>query len=763
VQCSAKSGAYRGELAQRFDPADTLRPFMPASHNNGRSPLRRLLLLVALACAGCVSQVIDPPDDAQRWQQHARNVTITRDDWGIAHVHGRTDADAVFGLIYAQAEDDFNRIETNYLVAVGRLAEAQGESALYSDLRARLYVDPDDLRQKFESSPPWLKALTQAWADGLNYFLYTHPAVRPRVLTHFEPWMPLSFSEGSIGGDIENISLEKLAAFYGSVERTEATALRDARRSTRDGSNGIAIAPSRSETHHALLWINPRTSFFFRAEAQASSDEGLNAYGAITWGQFFVYQGFNAHCGWMHTSSNVDNIDEYLETIVRKPDGLYYRYGGEERALVAKPVTVSYRTDSGMGARTFTTYRTHHGPIVRADGDHWVSVRLMNAPVKALMQSWLRTKAHNLAGFREVMELHANSSNNTLFADDEGNIAYLHANFIPKRDTRFDWSQPVDGSDPATEWQDVYSIDESPNAVNPASGWAYNTNNWPYSAAGDDSPKASGYPPYVDPGTENPRGVHVMALLTNDRRFTLDTLRDAAFDSYLPAFADLIPGLLHAYDETPRSDTDATKIPEQIDVLRRWDFRWSGDSVATTLAVYWGDELWRRTKTDPDSEDTWAYARVAAAPASEQLAALATASERLVADFGTWRMPWGEVNRFQRITAAVKPSFDDQAPSVPVAFTSSRWGSLAAFEYQPRESRGTRKLYGTSGNSFIAGVEFGARVRAKAITAGGESGDPASAHFNDQATRYSTGDLRDVYFYRDELEDHIEHEYRPGE
>src|SRR5512143_942371 len=130
-----------------------------------------------------------------------------------------------------------------------------------------------------------------AWADGLNYFLSRHPEVKPRVIQRFEPWMALAFSEGSIGGDIEDISLQGLEAFYGGTA-PRVTALDDGRPAEPTGSNGIAIAPSNTASHHALLLINPHTSFFFRSEAQMTSDEGLNAYGAPTWGQFFIYHDF---------------------------------------------------------------------------------------------------------------------------------------------------------------------------------------------------------------------------------------------------------------------------------------------------------------------------------------------------------------------------------------------------------------------------------------------------------------------------------------
>src|SRR5579884_4034307 len=160
------------------------------------------------------SFVVAQPDVA-RWEKEARNITITRDDWGIAHVHGKTDADAVFGMIYAQAEDDFNRVEMNYVTYLGRAAEAEGESKIYQDLRNKIFVDPVELEKLYAASPEWLRKLMAAWADGLNFYLYKHPNVHPKVITHFEPWMPLAFSEGSIGGDTERVNLRQLESFYG--------------------------------------------------------------------------------------------------------------------------------------------------------------------------------------------------------------------------------------------------------------------------------------------------------------------------------------------------------------------------------------------------------------------------------------------------------------------------------------------------------------------------------------------------------------------
>ena len=722
--------------------------------------MRHIPPLTALAAAlACATPATAAPDTA-RFQQEAAAVTITRDDWGIAHIHGHTDAQAVFGMIYAEAEDDFNRIETNYLTALGRLAEAEGEARLPQDLRQRLFIDPIALQAHYRASPAWLQSLMQAWADGLNYFLATHPQIVPRVLHHFEPWMALSFSEGSIGGDIERVDLAPLAAFYGLAQTRHAaleTALPEP-----TGSNGIAIAPSNTVDHHALLLINPHTSFFFRSEQQVSSDEGPNAYGAATWGQFFIYQGFNAHAGWMHTSSGIDNVDRFSETIVRKGGKIFYRYGAALRPITMTPITLSYKTgNGGLAQRRFTTYATHHGPVIASAAGKFITIALMNTPVPALQQSFLRTKATDYASFLKVAELKANSSNNTIFADDTGEIAYLHPQFIPRRDDRFDYTKPVDGADPATDWQGLHALDEAPHVLNPKIGWIFNTNDWPYSAAGPDSPKAGAYPRYMDVFGENARGLHATRVLTGKHDFTLDSLITAAFDSYLPAFARLIPTLTAAYDALPAADPRRAQLAPQIAALRAWNDRWGADSVETSLAVFWGEAMWARAKQDPDDEGRPVYERIALhTSADEKLAALAEATARLTHDFGDWRTPWGRINRFQRLDDDIAPRFTDAGASIPVAFTSSQWGSLASFG--AKRYPGTKCYYGTNGNSFVAVVEFGPRVRARAVTAGGESGDPGSPHFNDQAQRYASGNLRDVYFYPEDLAHHTARVYHPG-
>jgi acyl-homoserine-lactone acylase len=699
-----------------------------------------------------------------RWQAQAANIEIVRDDWGIAHVHGKTDADAVFGAIYAQAEDDFPRIEANYLTALGRTAEAEGEGAIWQDLRQRLWVDPVDLQAQYRQSPAWLRTLMNAWADGLNFYLATHPATKPKVLTRFEPWMALSFTEGSIGGDIEHVDLTRLANFYGHDHGPIKISQLAPPDGEPRGSNGIAIAPGLSRDGHAMLLINPHTSFFFRSELGMRSDAGLHAYGASTWGQFFLYQGFNAHLGWMHTSSGVDSIDEFTETIVTKGPKLFYRYGTVLRPVTTTPITLRYRDAGGrMTARTFTTFRTHHGPIVGAAGGKWLATALMNKPIPALQQSWLRTKASDFAAYRKVAALQANSSNDTIYADAQGHIAYLHPQYVPLRSAAIDYRTAVDGADPATDWHGLTPLAKLPTVIDPKGGWLYNSNDAPWRAAGADSPRQDAFPRYMDEAGPNPRGEHATTLLAAARGLTPEGLRKIAYDPWMPVFTHMVPKLTKAWAALP-AGARKDKLAAPIALLKGWDARWSAASTETSLGVFWATDLWGRTPpTDPNVPDEYdsRWARMEALPDDVLLSALDRAVEKLTQDFGSWQVPWGEINRFQRNDSAIRQTFDDSKASTPVPFTSALWGSLASFGAKPYP--GTKRWYGTSGNSFVAIVEFGPKVRAWAVTAGGESGHPDSKHFKDEAGRYASGDLRPVYFYPDDLKGHIERQYHPGD
>lgn len=725
--------------------------------------MKKLILILLLIASSCYCQEISI--EQIRWKEHAANTEIIRDDFGVPHIYGITDANAVFGLLYAQCEDDFNRIEQNYIWAIGRLAEVEGEQAIYSDLRARLFMTKEEAIANYEKSPDWLKKLCDAFADGINYYLYTHPEVKPKLLTHFEPWMPMYFSEGSIGGDIENISTKNIKSFYedksGKISNTAQ--VYDGLISLNDdeprGSNGFAISGKLTKSGKAMLLINPHTSFYFRGEVHVISEEGLNAYGAVTWGQFFVYQGFNEKTGWMHTSSDTDFMDEFKEKIVKTENGYNYIYGDKQRPIKTIEVALKYSDGEVQKEKKFTMFRTHHGPITNAIDSTWVASAMMWDPVNALIQSFTRTKLNNTKEFREMMNMRTNSSNNTVYADADGNIAYYHGDFIPKRDTIFDYSKPVDGSNLATDWKGLHTVDEIITVLNPANGWIQNCNSTPFTSAGKNSPKVNDYPKYMSVNEENFRGVHAIRLLKKAKNLTLDKLIKTAYDPYLPAFEILIPGLITAYD---KSSNPNQQLKEAINVLKNWNFAVSKKSVAMSLAHFYALRYLKEGAT-PNGltfmEKITYYGTDS--PLNERLEIFEKTIAQLSEDFGSWNTPWGEINRYQRINGEIIQPFNDKMESIPVGMASGQWGALASFGAKSYE--GTKRIYGTSGNSFVAVVEFGDKVKAKSLLAGGQSGHPDSPHFADQSQRYADFKFKDVAYYRKDVEKRAEKKYHPGD
>ncbi|MGI8950300.1 MAG: penicillin acylase family protein [Chitinophagaceae bacterium] len=703
--------------------------------------------------------------EISRWQSESKNVTIIRDNWGIPHVYGKTDADCVFGIMYAQCEDDFLRVEMNYIEKLGRLSEVNGEKNLYDDLLIRLVIDSSDAIKDYKNSPPWLHKLLDAFADGINYYLYKKSSVKPALLQHFEPWYALLWTDGSIGAiNTAGISVQEIKNFYsGNKETTKIISAPAEKMQT--GSNGFAIAPSKTQSHNAILYINPHVTFYFRPEVQMTSDDGLDAYGAITWGQFFVYQGFNEHCGWMHTSSAVDDADLYAEKISKKKDSLFYKYDNSLKPITQKLIVLKYKSGDSIQSKIITAYFTHHGPIITERNGQWLALKANNRDMNGLIQSWQRTKANSFAAFKKTMDIRANATNNTVYADAEGNIAYWHGNFIPKRDKNFNWSKPVDGSTSATEWKGLHKVDETVHIYNPLNGWIQNCNSTPFTAAGNNSPKRENYPTYMAPDGENFRSINAVRVLSGESVFTIDKIIADGYNTHLSAFEILLPALFKAV-ENLKADSNYLHLQEPINVLKNWDMNSSETSVATTLAVSWGEKIMPFILGSV-SEDDDVYDQVEMfkyfvnTATSEKLTQLFIQTiNELKNKYGDWKIAWGEISRYQRLAAFPNEKFDDGKASIPVGRTSSRWGEIPAFESR---TFNTIKRYGTSGNSFICAVEFGKRIKAKSLLTGGESGDSTSPHFTDQALMYAKGQFKDVLFYKEDVLKHAEKTYHPGE
>jgi acyl-homoserine-lactone acylase len=698
-----------------------------------------------------------------RWNMQAKQVTVIRDNWGIPHIFGKTDADAVFGLLYAQCEDDFKRVEMNYIEKLGRMSEVKGDSEIYNDLLIKLLIDTTEAKADYNKSEPWLKKLLNAYADGINYYLYKNPAVKPALLHRFKPWFPLLWTDGSIGAiNTADITTEELKAFYNG--NNEIAKVFKKEEELPDGSNGFAIAPSKTASGNAILYINPHVSFYFRPEVQVQSNEGLNVYGAVTWGQFFVYQGFNEHCGWMHTSSAVDVADLYAEKIVKKDDRYFYEYNKELKAVRQKKIQITYRSGDTFQTKTFNTFYTSHGPVMAKRKGQWISLKSYNRSMTSLIQSWVRTKSKGLEDYKKAMDLRANTSNNTVFADDKGNIAYWHGNFVPVRDKHLDWLKPVDGSVSATEWKGLHKVEELIHLYNPVSGWIQNCNSTPFTAAGAYSPKKENYPSYMAPDGENFRGINAVKVLSKGTNYTLYKVIAAGYNTHLAAFDVLMPALLKAY-KINSSDTAYNSLEAAIKVLSVWNNNTGEKSVATTLAIEWAQKLLpviMKGSEDGEADQVEKFKRFAAkALPSTLLQPLSAVLNDLTDKFGTWKVEWGEINRYQRITDEMTEKHDDRLPSLPDGFAASTWGCLPSFV--SRNFTGTQKRYGYNGNSFICAVEFGKRIKARSLLTGGESGNKESKHFSDQALMYTKGQFKDVLFYKEDVVKHAEKTYHPGQ
>ena len=707
------------------------------------------------------------PKEIVRWQQQAKRVTIIRDKWGIPHIYGKTDADCVFGLLYAQCEDDFKRVEGNYIDILGRSAEVYGEKNLYTDLYTRLLIDSAGAQEDYRNSPVWLQQLLQAYADGINYYLYKNPTVKPALLQRFEPWFQLMWTDGSISAiKSGGLTIDELKSFYsGNPASTVLTKTIDEEIAT--GSNGFALAPSRTASGNTILYINPHVTFYFRPEVHVISEEGLNAYGAVTWGQMFVYQGFNEHCGWMHTSGYSDVADLYAEKITKKESKFFYEYNKKELPLQQRLVTLRYKEGDQIKTKTINTWYTQHGPVMGNRDGKWLSVKAVNRSLSALIQSYQRTKANGFEAFKKNMELLSNGSNNTVFADDKGNIAYWHGNLIPRRDTAFDWQEPVDGSIAATNWKGLHTLEETIHLYNPVSGFIQNCNSTPFTAAGSSSPKKEQYPMYMATEPDNFRGILAARLMEKANKFTIDSIIAAGYNTYLAAFEKLIPALVSKYEnELSKTDSVYTRLFEPVAVLKSWDLKAGESSIATTLVIEWIQKLQRpinMIRINGKEVDYVTrvneYARTAVTV--EITGALLAAVNELTAKFGTWKTAWGIINRYQRLTGALQETYDDNKPSLPVGMAASTYGCIPS--YVSTYMNGTQKRYGYNGNSFICAVEFGKKIKAKSLLAGGQSGDPASKHFEDQAEMYTKGKFKDVLFYKEDVLKNAEKTYRPGE
>ncbi len=731
--------------------------------------MRSLILLLLFIYPDVHAQGYSKGDLAL-WKKQAKRVTIIRDNWGVPHIYGKTDADVVFGMMYAQCEDNYWQLEDTYIRSLGRASEVYGEKSLRADVNTRLFECVTRGKETYSGASRFIKQLCDAAAAAINFYLHNHPAVERRLLTVYEPWFflmpePLRASgHGVSAEETRNTSTNLSAA--SETERVSRV------QQSESGSNTFVLGPSKTTTGNTMLLINPHVALFGagqRYEAHLVSGRGLNVSGFAMFGTFYIWSGFNRHTGWAHTNSAADFEDVYLEHF-NPLDSSMYRYGTVYRRATTWFDSVHVKGDNGVEKSVFRFIKTHHGPVVARRDSMLITIRNVTAPQdRYIMQCWNMMRSKDKKSFTEAMNERALGYPNTSYADRFGNIAYWHGNAIPKRDTSFNWRLPVDGSNPATEWTGIHELNEIVQVINPATAFILNCNSTPYLSAGESSPKREKYRAYMAAEDQNFRAEEALQLLSKPGKISFEAFEKLVVSNHLPMMENWMPQVISAYDRVVKVQPNLKgKLNDVVGLLRNWDHTYSVSSKETSLAVAWYLNYidWARRRRQSAGYGSYVANLLAGktlpAPDSVAVRLLADATDSLVKDFGTAFIAWGEINRLQRVhTSGTMERFDDGKPSLPVGAVPGGMGSLFAFS--ARAEWGQKKLYGVAGNTYSAIVSFGKRIRAKSVMYFGQSADPESPHYFDQAPLYAAGKFKDVYFYKADVVKHQESSYHPGE
>ncbi len=699
---------------------------------------RYSVAVLILAATGCGGQAPTPTDSATAM---ARTVTIYRDRYGVPYVHGPTDASAVFGFAYAQAEDHFSQVEDSYIHALGRAAEAYGASKIAEDWLNRALEVASLSRAEYERLGPRPRQLCDAFAAGLNYFLASRTEVKPRLLTRFESWHVLAL--------LRHRRHQRESVEVSGLSPAELKALGSG--GTGGGSNGLAVGPSKSAAGGAMLIGAPHRQFFGEDqfyEGHLRSDEGWRLWGTTFVGLPFPHLGFNEQLAWTHTGNRPDIADLYIETFDRPAQPADYRYGDTYRAVRTWTDEIRVRTDTGMATRRLELRKTHHGPLVVVrDGKH-LALKLAKIEEGGMLEQWYAmSRARSLEEFRTALARLGLPYQNTIYADAAGNILYVYGGAIPRRSKGFDWSQPVDGSNPETEWQGYHRLDELPQVLNPSSGYVQNCNSSPFTTTSAGNPTPGQYPAYMfGPQDGDLRASMARRVLSRPEPFTFDEWQRVAVDSGVATADQEVPRIVAEWRQRG-SDPHTESLRPLVRELEVWDRRSHVDSIAATLFFRWGLEFFDDLGTPKEPR----------APLP-RIRALTRAKTALEQEHGTWRVPWGEVNRLQRVQIERGESFSDQRPSLPLAGGPGFDGVL----FSNYKEYGQRGRYVSSGQSFAFVVAFRPELRAVSVHVFGQSSDPHSPHYFDQAPLFSEGKMKPVWTTIEQIRANAVRAYHPG-
>jgi acyl-homoserine-lactone acylase len=720
--------------------------------------------------AGVLSEGVFSAD--RQTEKLARSVMIYRDKYGVPHIYGPTDAGVVFGLMYAQAEDNFWQLEEDHINKLGRAAELYGPSRLTADLMVRLFESSQNARSEYQKLTPEMRALCDAFAAGLNYYLEKNPNVKPRLITRFEPWFPLITGAPGTGG--LGITQQEVRSLFKDLptNQNQNTPVGEAEDL---GSNMWAVSAKKSVSGNALLFINPHVAFFGngqRYEAHLHSDQGLNISGFSMLGMPYIWTGHNQSLGWSHTNTAADSTDVYLETFDDQQNPLAYRFGDKHLQAATWSDEILVNNQGVMETRQFELRKTHHGPIVGIRDGKQIAVRAASneVGVKLFAQKWAMARSRSIKEFKAALAQRRLTGSNTIYADNKGNIFYLHGNAMPRRNPKFDWSRAVDGSDPETDWKGYHELDELPQVLNPTAGFVQNCNSTPFLTSSTDNPDQAKFPVYMAPDPDSLRSQRSRQILSTKEKFTFDNWIQASFDTHILMAETLVPELIAIGKQALQKNSDqAGKFSEPLAVLAGWDYESSIDSVPTTLLMLYFEQL-QRTNQERNARQTennqsatrTLFEQLKDLDAETKITAFERVLDSLQSDFGDWKVKWGDINRLQRIhTSGTLEKFDDSKPSVPIPGVNGQTGCI--FTFGTRRETGQKKRFGVSGDSYVSVVEFGSRVKAKSLLVFGQSSDSKSRHFFDQGELYSQKRYKPAWFELAEIKNNLERKYHPSQ
>lgn len=755
------TSCLRNRITSANQPGNARRLAMKLTH----------LVLAAVLMSSAVSAAAKTPARMAKAEKIARSVTIYRDSYGVPHVYGPTDASCVFGYIYAQAEDNFWQIEDSYIRSLGRASEIYGDRTLADDMLNRALEIPKLAKAEYDRTTGRTRELSDALADGLNYFLAHNPQVKPRLLTHFEPWYSYAFSRftiyqqfiyGKSGLKVDEIKTAVQALDSSGAAAGSSTVSLNIPMSGFDepqeepivGSNMWTVTPSKSASGHALLFINPHQPFFGAGqwyEGHVHSGEGWNLSGASFFGSPSPTIGHNEYLGWSHTVNDPDIVDLFIEKFDDAKNPLAYRYGDGHRTATEWTDMIAVKTSKGVEPRSFKFRKTHHGPIVSVREGKPLAVKLARLEEGGWIDEWYAMgKAKNMAEFKAAMSKCAIPMFNAMYADRAGNIFYIYNGSVPKRPTKFDWSKPVDGSNPEAEWNGYHSFDELPQLTNPKTGFMQNCNQTPFTTTADGNPAKDSFPNYMTHESDNARARISRRILSTHEKFSFDDWARAGLDTTVLESETQIPLLVADWERLKTVDAArAGKLADPIAELKAWDHVSTIDSKAMTLFALAFDRAGRLVAQKV--KDDWLRIR-----------ALEEVIADLNRDFGTWRVAWGEINRLQRIQSGGElETFSDARPSLPIAGAPGTVGIVNNFYARPE--KGQKRRYGVAGTSFVSVVEFGPKVQARSLLVFGESADTKSPYNFDQAQLYSKKQFKPAWFTLPEIKANSKKVYHPGQ